>query len=784
MRLAAARFSPRQKKLLQGVFALLGKNLERRLDPALTEIEKDWFQSADQARNNQVQQSLMQAVARLRERRGKFLVEFPLLIESALAHLSVAAAAASTQAQAVAPEQNKVELALVETGALDEALVLNEIASRSEIRSSLPLFMLGQRFGVIAGKPAFEVDRLPIGPHHICFALRDATDVFEFADAARQDFYRQFDRHLMPVFAIAYEEINAWLVREGLLPNLAYAPLRHQGAQAGAAASQNPRQEQATARPPGAPQPGQPRSASPAQGGASWRPMDADAEAAETRQDAELFDMLRQLLASRRKILGRLKPESAGKPRSSTEIPVSLPQIQKSLSALQARSSHLRVVDGKPRLRQISDLRQDLLAQFRHELPPGADPALPEEHGDTLDLVGMLFDQIAQEPQISSAASTLLAKLQVPMLRVALDDRDFFTERQHPARQLLNAVADASFYWTSDDEQDRELIDKMGTIVDRLSAEYDGDSTVFSRLMGDLSRHLGTQQRKAEVSERRHVEAARGREKLEIAKLRAQEAISNQINGRKLPRFLQSLLEQTWADVLALSLLRGGEESAAFKQHLSLSARLIDSAAAKARGRAALIGPDEATQMHTDVLAALGQIGYQGEEADELAGKLLASGMVGDEPEREDPASRTELALKLKNRVRLGQAQENAPASEIKEASSPLDEEEATWAERIRMLPFGTWFDFTLNQQGAMARRRLSWFSTVTGHCLFVNHRGQRAGEVTISWLARELKRGNVKLVQAERGSIVDRAWNAIVKALKVFSGGNSAAANETAAAS
>src|SRR5690606_5797747 len=104
--------------------------------------------------------------------------------------------------------------------------------------------------------------------------------------------------------------------------------------------------------------------------------------------------------------------------------------------------------------------------------------------------------------------------------------------------------------------------------------------------------------------------------------------------------------------------------------------------------------------------------------------------------------------------------------------------------ERIRMLPFGTWFDFTLNQQGAMARRRLSWFSTVTGHCLFVNHRGQRAGEVTISWLARELKRGNVKLVQAERGSIVDRAWNAIVKALKVFSGGNSAAANETAAAS
>lgn len=778
VRLAAARFSPRQKKLLQGIFSLLSRGLERRLDPALAEIEKGWFQAADQARNNQLQQSLMQAVARLRESRGKFVAEFLLLVESALAQLSSTATGAQAQASVATPEQHKVELTLVETGALDEAVVLNEIASRSEIRSSLPLFMLGQRFGVIAGRPAFEVDRLPIGPHGICLALRDATDVFEFADAARHDFYRQFDRHVMPVFGAIYEEINAWLIREGVLPNLAYAPLRHQGTPADAAAAPHPKQGPAAARTaaPNAAKPGLPRGAAPAPGGAPWRPMDSEAESAESRQDAELFDMLRQLLASRRKILGRLKPESAGRGRSGNEVPISLPQIQKSLSALQARSSHLRVVDGKPRLRQFSDLRQDLLAQFRHELPPGADPALPEEHGDTLDLVGMLFDQISQEPQISSAASTLLAKLQVPLLRVALDDRNFFTERQHPARQLLNAVADASFYWTSDDEQDRELIDKMGTIVDRLSAEYDGDSTVFSRLMGDLSQHLGTQQRKAEVSERRHVEAARGREKLEIAKLRAQDAISKQIQGRKLPRFLQSLLEQTWADVLALSLLRGGEESPAFRQYLSLSARLIDSAAAKERGKPALIGPDEAAQMRADVLAALGQIGYQGDEANDLAGKLLASGMAGDEAEREDPASRTELAMKLKSRVRLGQAQEHAQASDIKEISTPLDEEETAWAERVRMLPFGTWFDFTLNQQGAVARRRLSWFSTVTGHCLFVNHRGQRVGEFTINWLARELKRGNVKLVQAERGSIVDRAWNAIIKALKVFSGGNSGA--------
>lgn len=786
VRLAATRFAPRQKKLLQGIFSLLSSNLERRLEPALAEIEKSWFHDADQARSNQVQQGLMQGVSRLRERRGAFATEFLAQLESSLARLSDTTP--ETQAPGAAPAHGRVELSLVETGAMDEAVVLNEIASRSEIRSSLPLFMLGQRFGVIAGKPAFEVEKLPIGPHRICMALRDATDVFEFTVTAQQDFYRQIDRHLMPVFAATYEEINAWLVREHLLPNLAYAPLRRQGtleAKVAANAAAAPKPEQEQAKPPSnvgphgaAARPRMPRGLPSANGGAaSWMPTEsAEPDNGEGRQDAELFDMLRQLLASRRQILGRLKPDAAGKARSANAnanaVPVMLPQIQKSLSALQTHSSHLRMVDGKPRLRQISDLRQDLLAQFRHDLPPGADPVLPEEHGDTLDLVGMLFDQIAQEPQLSNAANTLLAKLQVPMLRVALDDRSFFTERNHPARQLLNAVADASFYWTSDDEQDRELIDKMGSIVDRLSGEYDGNPAVFSQLMGDLSQHLGTQQRKAEVSERRHVEAARGREKLEIAKLKAQEAILGQIAGRKLPRFLQSLLEQTWADVLALALLRGGEDSPTFKQYLSLSARLIDSAAAKAGGKPTLISADEASRMRADMLAALGQIGYQGDEADDLAGKLLASATPGEDAEREDPASRTELAMKLKHRARLGQAQEGAQAVEIKEVATPLNQEETAWAERIRMLPFGTWFDFTLNQQGAVARRRLSWFSTVTGKCLFVNHRGQRACDVTINWLARELARGNVKLVQAERGSIVDRAWGAIVKALKVFSGG------------
>jgi len=767
LQLAAARLAPRQKKLLQGVLALLTGVLDRRLDPALAEIEKVWFQNADQARSTQVQAALMQAVKSLRDNKAKFVVELRERIESALA--AIADGPVQTETQVAAAPRDTQELSLVETGVMDQAVALNEIASRLEIRASAALFMLGQRFGVIAGKPAYDAERLPIGPHGLCLALRDATDVFGFPDGARHDFYRQFDKYLLTWAASVFDDINAYLVREKVLPNLVFSPVRRR---VGSVAPVGTRSATTAAAP--KPEQASPDSTGPGQSHGQPMPLAANQDDGNNdhSQDPELFDMLRQLLSSRRQILGRLKPDAA-RARAANAVPVSPQQLQKGLSALQNRSSHMRVVDGKPRLRQIADLRQDLLAQFRHELGPGADPALPEEQSDTMDLVGMLFDQIVQEPQMaSSAVGALIAKLQVPMLRIALNDKTFFTAREHPARQLLNAVADASYYWTSDDEQDRELIDKMGAIVDRLSGEFDGDPAIFTRLMGDLAQHLGTQQRKADVTERRHVEAARGREKLEVAKLRAEEVIAAQASGRNLPRFVQSLLEQTWVDVLALALLRGGEESPAFRQHAALSARLIDSAAAKMRGQAALIGADEAARMHEDILAALGQIGYQGDEAKELADRLLAAGTQGEGTVKDDPASRTELAMKLKNRVRLGQAQSGAPAAEVKAVNSPLSEEEVAWVERIKTLPFGTWFDFTINQQGAVARRRLSWFSTVTGHCLFVNHRGQRVGEYNIGWLARELHRGNVKLAQPERESLVDRAWNAIVRALKAFSGG------------
>jgi hypothetical protein len=229
---------------------------------------------------------------------------------------------------------------------------------------------------------------------------------------------------------------------------------------------------------------------------------------------------------------------------------------------------------------------------------------------------------------------------------------------------------------------------------------------------------------------------------------------------------VQALMGASWSscpwNVLALSLLRGGEESPLSRQQLDIAEQLIEI------GGGQNVPPAVSNQLREDIERSLIKVGYHDGDAGAITGRLLAS---GDDPEPEGEGNtRTELAMKLKSRVRLGQT----PDAVVVEAPAnpplpPLSDEQRAQFDRIRHLPFGTWFEFT-ESDGSSVRRRMSWFSTVTGNALFVNHRGQRAAEHSLEWLARELHAGRVKIVMAEEGTVIDRAWQSIMGALKSFS--------------
>src|SRR3546814_11231972 len=97
----------------------------------------------------------------------------------------------------------------------------------------------------------------------------------------------------------------------------------------------------------------------------------------------------------------------------------------------------------------------------------------------------------------------------------------FLGRRKHPARRLLNTVAESAAKWLDKDDYDPQMLLPLQQAVTHVVENSDGDDTVFDASNGKLETHLQEQVRKAELLERRHVAAARGTETLAVAKLHA-----------------------------------------------------------------------------------------------------------------------------------------------------------------------------------------------------------------------------------------------------------------------
>ena len=343
------------------------------------------------------------------------------------------------------------------------------------------------------------------------------------------------------------------------------------------------------------------------------------------------------------------------------------------------------------------------------------------------------------------------------------------------------------------EDADPSLAEKMQVVVDKVSTEFNGDVTLFRSLLTDLGSHMQLLARRAEVAERRHVDAAKGREKLDMARDTARTAIERLLKRGNPTPLVRALLEQAWTDALALTILRQGEDSSAFHRRLAVADQLLR------RSLHADTPADKMLKHELDV--GLSQVGLHGDDVKAVLGRLFpASRLAANDAEKnaaeksaaakpeaanaaepaaandDDLESSTALAMKLKSRARFGGDQPE-PVKPVPKAPPSLTPEEQQVLDRIRTLPFGTWFEFTTNQQGATIRRKLAWFSTLTGRCLFVNQRGARTDEKTLEQLARDIARKQAKIWSEQSDSLIDRAWKAITGSLKQFSGSETPAA-------
>ncbi|UKE47842.1 DUF1631 domain-containing protein [Xanthomonas cerealis] len=771
--LASATLPTRVRDILEALQALLWQSLEAPLQSTLAELERALFEQAEHARNSQLQQNVYQELQGLRARRARFAPFYKAQLEAALATLRLPPAPPGPLRQDKASASMQM-LTLVADVDIDRDIVLHDIARREAARASTPLQLLGQRFGVLAARPAFEAEHTPLGPHLLCRILREAGEALQLGLDAQLTLYRAFERQALVRYGEIVERANVLLAHAGVLPGLVYLPYvarptsppdaasRSRGAARPAPAARLATGWSGQAAPSGwsGPDPA-------ATGGAAAAPNAAPARTADTTTSAAPdLAALRQLLAAARgrtagaMATGAASTAASGVAAASTHAAAAMPtaSLLQALGELQAQPPAHSTLAGLRGRRQVRDVQAALLATLRAEHGPQA--ALAPQDADTFDLLGLLYAEIEREVHSDAPAAGLLERLQVPLVRAALQDSAFFVRNQHPARELLNTVAESGAAWLSEEDSDPQLLLKLNQSVDRVLEEYEGDEQVFEQAHQDIQAQYRTMAHKAEIAERRHIEAARGKERLEVAKDLASATLEALCRTWQPPKFVQALLRQAWSDVLTLTLLRQGEDSDAWRERKQLSQCIAEITCRSGGG-----GSDP--QLADEVRSALLQVGYHQDEAEAIARRLSTPG--GDDA----LTSRTELSVRLKARTRLGDQGED---DERPLQAQRTEAEQAAYT-RLRGLPFGTWFEFVTNQQGNLKRQRLSWYSPITDRALFVNQRGHKAAEYSLDALSRLLAQGQARIVSENRARLIDRAWHATVRALRTLAGAPAPAA-------
>ena len=650
-------------------------------------------------------------------------------------------------------------LSLVAEHELESRLAVRNLASVL-LRDCKPaLSRLDRRLGWIAGGFELDADTNPIGPEHIGVAVHEAFATCDLAPEVRLVLIKLCERDLGAVVAKLYEGLDQQLAREGVLAGLG-----------GGHGSGRARVERAPGGGDGGGAWGESRGDdySPAWAtrfmqrwqetrGAMQHGLDSPGAAA-AGAPATLLDALHQLLQESRGVRGS---GSGGSSEPATPRPDQRPLSQREmlsvLSLLQAEpSATLRAAIGDDGESLSQRLKSEVLSNARQV---GVDPAstrLDAKDEDAIDLVGMLFDVLLDERDLEGHPRELIGRLVVPFVKVALLDRRMFVQKTHPARRLLNALAEACEGNQGQSAAERSLLAKVEEIVERLVAEFNENLAIFMTLEEEFRDFLDQHRRRVEVTERRATEIQRGQERLELARKRAEFEVGSRLGERPLPQAVAEFLRNPWQHHITLALLREGEVGDVFTEALELADGLLEELA---QAQLHIVGKPWLQAWQPQLHLVFASVGLHGDAAaaaiDALHDTLQA--VADARPELERPLP--ELPV-----VALPQAAAvERPAIELVAGTDTLDFDNAD-ADRIRALPIGTWLDF-IDKDARVQAGKLSWISPISARLLFVNRRGVRFCVASPEELAVMVRLGRLRMHVEDDGAF-DSAMQGVIERL------------------
>lgn len=220
----------------------------------------------------------------------------------------------------------------------------------------------------------------------------------------------------------------------------------------------------------------------------------------------------------------------------------------------------LDTLSGEPSAWGQLPLPTNLIHQHRDELRQAATGRLDHM---VIDVVSSLFDQILSDPKVPPQMARLLARLQLPVLRVALGDETFFSSRRHPVRQFVNRMASlACAFEDFSDDPGRSFLAHVRDLVQDVSQGDFDRMDVYTAKLDDLEAFI-TEQTRSTLKAAGDAAAVVERRETDL-RLQQRYALQLQQQLAKVPMqdFLRNFLAQVWSQAIVLASREGAPERA------------------------------------------------------------------------------------------------------------------------------------------------------------------------------------------------------------------------------
>ena len=200
----------------------------------------------------------------------------------------------------------------------------------------------------------------------------------------------------------------------------------------------------------------------------------------------------------------------------------------------------------------------------------------------TIEIVALMFQSILTEDRIPAAMRVWFARLQMPVLRVAVGEPDFFATLDHPARRLIDRMGACVMGLDSASCSIGDALEKeIKRVVQVVEAYPDTGRRVFQTVLVEFEKFLEHYFKNENEASRRGVSLAQQVEQRETLAIQYTIELRRMLNEVPVQEGVRQFLFQVWADVLATSAVRYGGQGAETKTMKRAAADLIWSASAK-----------------------------------------------------------------------------------------------------------------------------------------------------------------------------------------------------------